>query len=267
MFDYKSCIQENLKIVDKDGQVVLFQLNAIQNKYVEADSVGKDVVLKARKQGFSSVILARYTCDFLLRENSRSVVVADNKDNAIALLDRVKFYIKSYEEQNGIEVPLKYNSKYELVNASMNTRYSVGTAENTEFGRSQDITNLHFSEAAFYPNFDKLRASALQATVNNAHVVVETTANGFNQFKTFWEESKKDATGFKPLFYKASDFYTPEFLAEKRKELKEKFPQEYPESDMEAFLTSGQSYFDVDALKIYLEAAKEPIRDEGLIYV
>ena len=93
-----------------------------------------------------------------------------------------------------------------MVNASMNSRYFVGTAENAEFGRSQDITNLHFSEAAFYNNFEKLRASALQATVSHAHVVVETTANGFNEFKTFWEASKLGETGFNPLFFKAKRF-------------------------------------------------------------
>lgn len=260
MFDYRTCIGENFDIVDKSGKIVPFTYNSIQAAN-DLDESGKDVVLKARKQGFSSKILARYTCDFILRPNSRSVIVADNKDNAIALLDRVKFFLKSYEEKNQIEIPLKYNSKYELVNSAQNTRYFVGTAENAEFGRSQDITNLHFSEAAFYPNFDKLRASALQATVENAHVIVETTANGFNQFKTFWDDSKKGLTGFKPLFYKASAFYSAEFLAEKRKELKRTFPQEYPETDMEAFLTSGETYFDKEALSEYFKEATEPVVD------
>ena len=264
MFDYRACIEDNFSIVNKAGQIVPFKYNVIQAANDEDES-GKDVVLKARKQGFSSKILARYTCDFIFRANSRSVIVADNKDNAIALLDRVKFFIQSYEAKNEIPIPLKYNSKYELVNAALNTRYFVGTAENAEFGRSQDITNLHFSEAAFYANFDKLRASALQATVENAHVVVETTANGFNQFKTFWDDSKKGLTGFKPLFYKASRFYSAEFLEAKRKELKRTFPQEYPETDMEAFLTSGETYFEKDALTAYMLQAHEPTK-EHLIY-
>jgi hypothetical protein len=50
---------------------------------------GFDVILKARQQGFSSVILAMFTADFLLKENSRSVIVADIDDNATELLDTV----------------------------------------------------------------------------------------------------------------------------------------------------------------------------------
>lgn len=264
--NYKKFIESRFEIVNKDLKAVPFILNTIQDRYLTQDSSGKDVILKARKQGFSSVILARYTADFILRENSRSVVIADSKENAIALLDRVKYYLKSYEAITGKQVPLKYNSKNELVNAAMNTRYFVGSAENVEFGRSQDITNLHFSEAAFYPDFDKLKASALQATVDNAHVVVETTANGFNIFKSFWDESKKNESGFKAIFYKGSDFYSPEFLAMKKQELKDKFPQEYPEEDIEAFLLSGTPYFGPKSVQWYFDKKYKPMTQDQ-IYV
>lgn len=260
--NYKKFIEARFKIVNKQGQKVPFLLNDMQNKYLTQDTSGKDVILKARKMGFSSAILARYSDDFILRENSRSVVIADNTDNAIALLDRVKYYLDTYAETTGVIVPLKYNSKHELVNASKNTRYFVGTAENVEFGRSQDITNLHFSEAAFYPHFKKLMASALQATVDNAHVVIETTANGFGEFKTFWDESKLGETGFKSIFYKASDFYSAEFLEAKKKELKELFKQEYPETDMEAFLHSGNPFFDTESLSHYLDNSTDPVQYE-----
>lgn len=258
--NYKKFIESRFTIIDKNLKEVPFVLNPIQEKYLTQDLTTRDVILKARKQGFSSVILGKFAADFILRENSRSVVIADNSDNAIALLDRVKKYLESYEYNTGVKVPLKYNSKHELVNAALNTRYFVGSAENVEFGRSQDITNLHFSEAAFYPDFDKLRASAMQAVTDQAHVVVETTANGFNQFRAFWEESKKGETGFTAHFYKGSDVYSPEFLDMKRKELKDKFPQEYPETDVEAFLLSGTPYFDMESIQWYMERVKEPLK-------
>jgi hypothetical protein len=255
---YQKFIEERFRIVDKDRQEVPYQLNNWQSSYINIDSTGKDIILKPRKVGFSSVILARYASDFLLQMHSRSVVIADNTENGIALLDRVKFYLKTYEAITKMPVPLKYNSKHELVNEVMNSRYFVGTAENAEFGRSQDITNLHFSEAAFYPHFDRLRASALQATTNNAHVVVETTANGFNDFKSFWDKSVLGETGFKPLFYKASDFYLQEFLEQKKKELQERFLQEYPETPEDAFLTSGESFFNKEALRVYMTKTRDP---------
>lgn len=254
----KLFIEDQLSIIDKTGQEIPFTLNAIQNKFVE-QATGKDIILKARQQGFSSFILAAFTKDFLLKENSLSVVVADIADNALDLLARVKHYIRSFEEKTGVKVPLKYNSKYELHNAANNARYIIGTAERQEFGRSKTITNLHFSEAAFYNHLDKMLAGAESAVVPDGKVVIETTANGFNQFKTFYDEASLGETPYTAHFFKASDFYTADFLEQKKKTLGRLFVQEYPETPLEAFITSGEGYFDQDALQYYLEQVREPI--------
>src|SRR3989304_5825014 len=207
--NYKKFIENRFQIVDKTAKVTPFTFNEIQDKYLLQDYTGRDVILKARQQGFSSLILAIFTADFLIKDNQRNVIVADISDNASELLDRVKFYIKSYEEIKGIKIPLKYNSKYELFNEATNSRYTIGTADNVDFGRSKTITNLHLSEAAFYNNLEKLFAGAMQAVVPMGRIIVETTANGYGYFKSFWDECKLGERPFKPLFYKASDFYSP----------------------------------------------------------
>lgn len=254
----KLFIEDNLTIIDKTGTEVPFQLNAIQNKFVD-QATGKDIILKARQQGFSSFILASFTKDFLLKENSLSVVVADIADNALDLLARVKHYIKAFEEKTNVKVPLKYNSKYELHNASNNARYIIGTAERQEFGRSKTITNLHFSEAAFYNHLDKMLAGAESAVVPNGKVVIETTANGFNLFKDFYDRTVLGETPYRAHFFKAEDFYSEEYLNEKRQSLGRLYDQEYPSDALKAFVTSGSPYFDPDAMQIYLERCKEPI--------
>jgi hypothetical protein len=264
--EYKKFIETRLKIVNKEQQIVPFHLNTIQNRYLTEDYTGNDIILKARQQGFSSLILAVFTFDFLLRQNQRNVIVADISDNAQELLDRVKFYIKTYEDYIEDKIPLKYNSKYELFNEATNSRYTIGTADNTDFGRSKTINNLHLSECFFYPHFEKMLAGALQAVVPDGRVIFETTANGFNYGKTFWEECKLGERNFKPLFYKASDFYDSAFLEKKKKELGRLYQQEYPETAEEAFLTSGEMYFDSDSLKNLLNNKKEPLK-ENLIYV
>lgn len=265
-FHYKRFIEKRLHIVNKKADVVPFILNDIQSKFLTKDYTGRDVILKARQQGFSSLILAMFTADFLVKENQRNVIVADISDNASELLDRVKFFIKSYEDSIGDKVPLKYNSKYELFNEYNNSRYTIGTADNVDFGRSKTITNLHLSEAAFYNNLERMFAGAMQAVVPDGRVIVETTANGFNYFKTFWEECKRGERPFTPLFYKASDFYDQAFLENKQRELKSLYAQEYPDTDTEAFLTSGEMYFSTDALQEYLANTLEPM-DDQLIYV
>jgi len=263
----KDYIESNFKIVNKGGQVVPFILNQIQNQYLFEDRTNQDIILKARQQGFSSLILASFTTDFLEIPYSRSVVVADIDDNSIEMLDRVKFYIGSWEDKNGRKVNLKYNSRNELFNQDNGARYSIGTAQNTEFGRSKTITNLHLSEAAFYNWLMKLLTGAGQAITPTGYFVIETTANGFNEFKTLWDEAELGLNNFKPHFYKASDFYDQEFLEKKKRDLKALFTQEYPETPEEAFIASGLQYFSKEALKFYNDYTKEiePIK-ENLIY-
>lgn len=254
---YIPFIQENLEVLSKDTrEYVPFILNKIQSKFM-SEASGADIILKARQQGFSSLILALFATDFILQDNTLSVVVADITDNALDLLARVKGYIRSYEKINGFKIPLKYNSKYELQNGINGSRYIIGTAENTKFGRSKTITNLHLSEAAFYPKLKDILAGAGTALVPNGKFIIETTANGFNEFKDLWDESVAGLNTFKPLFYKASDFYTPEFLTRERLRLGRLFPQEYPETALEAFLNSGNLYFDNEALKYHAEFANK----------
>ena len=239
----KLFIEEQLSIIPKDGKEIPFILNSAQNKFIGV-STGKDIIVKARQQGFSSFILAAFTKDFILTENSLSVVIADKTENAQGLLEKVKYYIRAYEIKNKIKVPLKYNSKYELNNAANNARYIIGTAQNEEFGRSKTITNLHFSEAAFYPNFEKILASAGTALAPNGRAIIETTANGYNDFKDFWDRSVIGESGFTPHFFSATDFYSKEFLELERKRLGRLFVQEYPSTPEEAFLTSGDCFFE-----------------------
>lgn len=254
---YKKFIEDKFTIVNKEGIRVPFLLNPIQDSY-QTQAGDRDIILKARQQGFSSAILARFAVDFLTKENSYSVVIADSTENAQSLLDRVKQFIEDYCASEGIDSKdfLKYNSRKELVHSVLKSHYIIGTAGRHSFGRSKTITNLHFSEAAFYPDFEKLLAGALQAVVPTGYVVIETTANGFNQFKGLWDEAQTGENNFHPLFFNAKDFYSQEFLDMKKKELKRLYEQEYPDTPEVAFITSGDCYFDTTALRKILDYAK-----------
>lgn len=96
----KLFIEDELTIIDKTGTEVPFKLNPIQDKFVQ-EATGKDIILKARQQGFSSFILGAFTKDFIYKENSLSVVIADLADNSQDLLSRVKHYLKAWEQANG----------------------------------------------------------------------------------------------------------------------------------------------------------------------
>ena len=249
---------KNFDIVDKTGQTIPFIPNKPQEQFLD-DMSGKDVILKARQIGFSSLILGIFTLDFLLVENSRSVCISHDATSATKLLDRVRFYIKSAEEK-GLQVNLKYNSRVELVNQDKNSTFYLGQAGSKSFGRGDTLNNLHLSEFAFYEDQERLLAGILQAVVPNGRVIIESTANGMNYYKKFWDDSKAGLKGFKTHFYDNS-FYSDQFLAQKRMELgDELFKQEYPATDIEAFLSSGNPFFDREALKHYLDSIQEPFQ-------
>lgn len=251
-------------IVDKAGQTIPFAVNSEQEKFIRA-TTGHDVILKSRQIGFSSVILAIFTMDFLLKVNNRSVCISHDAPSAQKLLDRVKFFIRSAEEK-GLAVNLKYNSRNELVNAEKNSSFYIGAAGNKRFGRGDTLMNLHLSEFAFYDNPQAMLSSVLQAVVPNGRVVIESTANGMNYFKEFWDKSKAGQTGFRTHFFDNS-FYSPEFLNQKKSELGDDlFKQEYPSNDLEAFLSSGNPFFDREALAYYLGEKIEPINTYNSFY-
>jgi len=259
---YLEWITKRLQIVDKNKETVDFIPNKAQGDFVDKIA-GKDIILKSRQMGFSSIIMAIFTFDFLLLENTYNVVVADSDDNAVGLLARVKFYLQSYEQKTGRKIPLKYNSKSELYNEAMNSYYKIGSAKNIQFGRSKTITNLHLSEFAFFPDPEAIFGSALQAVIPTGRAIIETTANGFNWFKDLWDHGEE--RGFKKHFYNPLWEYDKQFLERKKKELGRLFPQEYPMTEQESFLVSGDLYFNKEALKFYLDNIKEPIKNP--IYV
>lgn len=288
-------------IVDKNEQTIPFIPNSVQTKLVQ-NMCGRDIILKARQEGISSIVLAIFLIDFLLIENSRSVVIAHDKDSTLKLFERVKYYLSAFEQKTGIEVPKRYETKSELVNEKMNSYYYVGTAGSRSFGRSATLTNVHFSELAYYPEPEKIYLSASQAGTPK-RIVIETTANGFGDlFSKMWHNAEEGFSNYKPHFfgwhdhneYSAPDVVAREIeltqeerrlkeqykltnnqLAWRRQKMmefptKEAFMQEYPISPEEAFITSGSPVFDTDSLQHYKankRLVKEPTRIGELVGV
>ncbi len=251
-------------IISKEGLRVPFILNAEQKKLL-AELTGRDIILKARQIGFSSLILAIFTVDFLLVENSRSVCLSSDGEASQKLFDRVKFFIRSAEDK-GLALTLKYNSRNEMLNSTKNSSFYIGRAGSKSFGRGATLTNLHMSEFAYYPDPEAMMASVTQAVVPNGRVIIETTAAGMGFFKTFWDRSQKGETGFKCHFFDRSH-YSQEFLDQRKKELGDDlFCQEYPATDLEAFISSGNPFFDQEALKHYLANTIEPINTYQTFY-
>ena len=159
---YKTAIEKSFLIVDKQAKTIPFILNEPQNKILAALK-DKDIILKARQEGISSLVLALFTIDFITIENVRCVVIAHESGATQRLFDRVKFYLDSLKTTFPGDLPykLKYNSKSELVNTEKNSIFYIGTAGARVFGRGDTIHNLHISEFAFWDNQEKMFTSLL----------------------------------------------------------------------------------------------------------
>lgn len=245
-------------IINKDKIEVPFEVNLAQDHFLNNMTL-KTLVLKARKLGFSSVILGIETLLFLFGRNERLVSMSFDAGASSRQLERAKHYIKSFEYKNNLSIPFKYNSKSELVYEGIDKETQktyrntmrIGTAKSDSFGRGDDITFLHLTEVAFAPDLEALLSGVAEAVVNDAPTLLETTANGHNDLKKFWDLSVLGETGYTPLFYGPDWEYSKEFLEQKKKSLREKYPQEYPSTPEEAFIASGSPYFDKEALRAY----------------
>lgn len=266
----------------KSGQLVPFKFRPVQNKYYDELVRDYDIekkgltvavredILKARREGFSSLILALFAADDLMSENPTETLVISYKDDATKTFrKRYRTFITSYGAQklgrtvqeiqknpgtleeaakqlfsvDADEMELKHNKAH----------FYCGTASARTGGRGGVVQKLLFSEAAFYPDKKELRAKEIiegtmrQVDISSGWVFVESTANGDqNHYAKMWTEATTGQSRFKARFYGWRELYTQEEFEIIKSEFTDKrmIPQEYPETPEEAFLSSGDRFFD-----------------------
>ncbi len=245
----------------------------------------REIVLKARQEGISSFVLALFTADFLLRPHSVSICISHRKDGTDILFKKVKFYIQCYLENlaKKLNIPveklekkwLNSDNKSLLENAENQATFYFGTAGAKVGGRGGSARNILYSECAFYQDTELITAQEIvlgtsqQVPQGRGMIFIESTANGEgNYYHAEWERANlpADRDGnlqsiYKPRFFGWQEFYTEEWILEKKKEFptEKMWKQEYPENAEEAFITSGSPYFDTLILNEMLKEAPEPV--------
>lgn len=282
---YKEFIEKYFSILDKDSQTpVKYSLNVVQDKYydlLQREYPGmegvREIVLKARQEGISSFVLALFTVDFLLVPYSVSICISHRKDSTDLLFKKVKFYIDSYCAATGIDPKsiLKTDNKNVIENATNHAVFYIGTAGAKVGGRGGSARNILFSETAFYQDTELITAqeivlgTAQQVPQGKGMIFIESTANGLDNFyQKEWERANlpPDREGNKPSVYAPrffgwEDFYTEEWVEEKRKEFPNEalWKQEYPRTPDEAFISTGTPYFNNQILKVMLDLYEPPM--------
>lgn len=290
-----------LKIRNKEGKIVPLRMNTPQKKLYQAVKAQRDegrpvrvIILKARQMGFSTLTEGMMFQDTATRFNVNSMVVA-HKDDATANLFKMNrlFYenlpepVKPQRQASNAQ-ELVFNVPTNGEGKGLNSRIKCATAGGKGVGRSDTLTNVHLSEFAFWPGDKKSTLiGILQAvpSLPGTMVVIESTANGYDEFKDRWDEAVSDwdrgeRDGFQPIFFawwEMEEYRKPvppgfeltederalmetykldlEQIAWRRWAIKNLcagdervFQQEYPASPDEAFLASGTCVFDSPAL-------------------
>lgn len=270
-------------IVDKEGQQRILNLNEVQRRILYSTSRRK-MVLKARQFGVSTGCIICDLVDSTLHTPNITTCILAHEQDAIRKLFRIvhralKFLdpdLKPVIDRGG-------GSKYELFFPLLNSRIYCDLEV-----RSDTVHKLHVSEAAFIDE-EKLKAT-LQAVPLTGSVTLETTANGMgNMFYEMWIDPEQPYEKFFfpwfifPEYRIETEQLTltvseEEFVARvaerygvvithaqiayrrfKQKELGRLFPQEYPEDDLDCFLSSGLAAMDLFKVKQHMDKRSAPL--------
>ena len=307
-------IENCLKIKTKSGTVVPFRLNDAQRKLYAVAKRQQDegkpvrlIILKARQLGFSTLTegLIFHAC--ATRKNVNALIVAHREDATANLFRMSKLFYDelpapvkpmlraSNAQELVFENPSKLRSEREA-RPGLRSRIRCATAGGRGIGRSDTLQCVHLSEYAFWPDGADGKASTLAGILQavpslpGTMVVIESTANGFEDFKERWDAAVAGENDFEPVFFawfENPDYSMPvvpgtEWTPEER-DLKaayqltdeqlqwrrwcianncggslDMFRQEYPASPGEAFLHSGTGVFDNEQIVLRLERLPEP---------
>ena len=194
-------IEMTFNIVDKEKSTVPFFLNDVQRSFIDLlnESIEKHrqgkllhlrfLVLKGRQQGFTSVITAYQLANTLIKKNFTGFTLADTADNVRAIFQDKAKYV--YNQLPDILKPTeKYNSKTEMFFENLNSSWRINVATD-QVGRSRTINFFHGSEAAFWNCLISATQSSLgEALTKDSIQILESTANGFNEFKDLWDSGE-----------------------------------------------------------------------------
>ena len=310
----KEYIEGCLKIRTKSGKVEPFRLNAAQRKLYEAarrqQESGRGVriiILKARQLGFSTLTEALLFHACATRPGVNALVVAHREDATSNLFRMSRLFYDELPEP--VRPMLRASNDRELVfenpdrgrrarKPGLRSRLRCATAGGKGVGRSDTLQCVHVSEYAFWPDGAEGKADTLtgilQAVpgVSGTMVVIESTANGFEDFKERWDAAVAGENDFEAVFF--AWFENPEYAMEPvpgtewtpaerdlagRYGLSEAqlqwrrwcianncggredvFRQEYPSCPEEAFLHSGTGVFDNEQVIARMERAPEPVK-------
>ena len=172
------------KTTDGKARPVRFHPKGWQAEYENTRGLN-DIFLKLRKTGCSTDIMMEMYSKAVLMGHQRQIMMSHEEDSTKRLLE----VLKTTHEMNPQAPPLSKSNTSGMQFAYTKSTIWIGTAGARVFGRGDDLTLAHLSEAAhFYkrvgdaPTF---MAGISEAIAKGGRFVIESTPNGEDPI--FWE--------------------------------------------------------------------------------
>ena len=222
--EYKRYSKRNIKITNKKGRKVPLVQNNVQRKL---DSLIKElrdslvppkiIILKSRQMGLSTDVQGRMFYETATKENRNAMIVSHQDSSTKAIFRKAKYMKDNLPEDvaplirnsNAREILFDKPLHYKGEETGLNSRIEIYTAGSDGISRGDTKHYVHISEFAFWPgNEQKSPISQLTAILNavpddmmDTFVIIESTANGFNDFKDMWDNAVAGENGFTPIFF------------------------------------------------------------------
>jgi hypothetical protein len=291
-----------LKLRPKAGPLEPFVFKSAQlrlHEVIEAQKAKtgrvRVVVLKARQLGVSTYVAARLYHRTINNPGLRTIIIGHERRASSNLFDIVKRFHDQMPDD--LRPSIGVSNREELIFDRIDSGYLVSVASGEGTGRSATAQLLHASEAAFWDDLPLQMASLMQTVpdLGGTEIIIESTANGYNDFHTLWRKAEAGESEFLPVFLpwsldagyrrelpegftmdaeesKLAELHNldKEQIAWRRAKINqlgsaEYFTQEYPLTASEAFISSTFDSFIPASLVI--QARREKIEPYGPLII
>jgi hypothetical protein len=169
------------------------------------------IVLKARREGVSTVVAAFNFWKTALGFNTNCYVISHTDEGVSYLFDIYKLFydmldsdLRPQKRHDNAKI-LRFenpNDTERLTNPGRRCEIRVGSAESGKIGSGYTTHLLHFSEVAKSKDPETIMNSLKPSVPMNGAIIYESTAFGAgNYFHREWKRAKEGGSDFYPMFF------------------------------------------------------------------
>lgn len=216
--DLEAFAADCLSILPKTGGDVLLRFNSVQRKLHERLEAQRRrtrrvraIVVKARKQGVSTYVQARFYQRVSRNKGVRAFILTHQDDATKEIFD----IADRFQRGNPHAPHVGESNSKALSFDQLDSGYAVATCGAKAVGRSKTPHLFHWSEVAHSPHAEEHATGALQAVPDapDTEIILESTANGISGlFYNMAQAAKAGDSKYELIFFAwfESEEYTTE---------------------------------------------------------